>query len=264
LLNVFVINLDRHLARWERLKAELADPRIALHRIRAFDGTRLPDQLYPSQPEPGALDPNGTALSRFEVGCLASHRFVWRKMVTLGLERAVVLEDDIYASKDFVDVITDEKLARAPFDIVKLEKFARRVLLGRKGRIELGNGRIVAPLKSHNAGAAGYILTRAVAERLVTLSRNFPTGTDAILFNFQLYRLSRQKPFAVGQIAPAIVIQHDLRRDGTHDESLKSYIGRRRGKRERPLSLLHRIETEITRPARQLEFLLRSVPLGFE
>lgn len=101
---IFVLNLDRSPDRWKRVSEEFTKagltvngPQAQVIRIPAIDGRAL---------SASELRVETTFLSRHlqprgVIGCYLSHRKFWKMVVDLGLDRAIVLEDDIVMVDDF-------------------------------------------------------------------------------------------------------------------------------------------------------------------
>jgi glycosyl transferase family 25 len=249
-MDCYVINLDRHPERWDRMVAELAKHGLLPHRLRAFDGMRL-------RPDTRRLAPDGGyAMSRFEIACVLSHRRAWRALVRSGAPAAMVFEDDIHVGQGIAALVTDPALLELGFDLLHLETFWGQVLVDRRqgGVVQ---GRRIDRLLTTHWGAAGYILTRSAAERLLRETRGAPLPADWLLFDEICFT---EMGFRVGQVLPAIVVQEQLRLGPARDRgALPSAIAEDRG---RPLGRkikrrgVRRILREVTRPIGQFGDLL--------
>jgi glycosyl transferase family 25 len=90
---IFVINLDRSVARLENATRQLHGAGLEFERIAAIDGRALPEA------ELSRLCPDNSRLffaplTPGEVGCWLSHARALRTMIDRGLPRCVVFEDD--------------------------------------------------------------------------------------------------------------------------------------------------------------------------
>lgn len=261
-MDIYVVNLDRHRGRFDRLERMLGDPRLNLIRIRAVDGARLRDRPEPARPRTGALPAGRTVLTRFEIACVLSHRKAWRAFLASPAERAAFLEDDVWIGEGFADFLEDPALERLAVDVLKLETFEPRVALGRTlGEI---GGRRIRRLVTYNPGAAGYVLDRRSAGRLLALSRGAPDGADTLVFNHEKYRFHGVAPLISAQVTPALVIQNHLKADAPPDPALASYIAANRGVRVRrsPLTAA-KLRREIERPFRALWRAVATEPVPF-
>jgi glycosyl transferase family 25 len=262
-VDVYIINLDRHLERWRRLCDLLADPRLRLHRVGAMDGQRLRERPEPAAPRPGALPAGRTVLTRYEIACVLSHRQAWRTFLQTDARRCVVLEDDVYIGDRFADFVCSDELGSTQFDIIKLEAFMPHVAIDKRVTA-CADERKISRLLSYNPGAAGYMLTRAAATRLLTLSRNAPDGADTIVFNLEKYQFFGLPQFQIGQVIPAPIIQHHLKTDAPANPLLDSYIAVHRGVRvKRSPMTFAKLRRELSRPLRDLQYALARTTVEF-
>ncbi|XP_061098674.1 procollagen galactosyltransferase 2-like [Conger conger] len=96
---IFLINLKRRTDRRQRMLRTLEVLGIEATLIEAVDGKALnTSQLQALGIEmlPGYQDPySGRVLTRGEIGCFLSHSYIWTEVVDRGLQRVLVLEDDV-------------------------------------------------------------------------------------------------------------------------------------------------------------------------
>lgn len=250
---IYVINLDRQPQRFERIADLLSGSGIPLIRVPAVDGRRLCDAMsYVRRPaKAGALPSANVVLNWFELAIVLSHRRTWRRFLRSGDARAVVLEDDVYFGAGFAEFIRSPSLEQADFDLIKIETLtSMRVLVDSRKALRIGD-RCVVRLRSAHMGAAGYILTRRAAERLLTLSAGAPVGADSILFDLDRYWYAGLEPLRIGQVDPAIVVQHDCHPERPNNSLLRSVKGpesNRRSGREKPS--FRKVLRELRRPFR--------------
>ncbi|KAM9454975.1 procollagen galactosyltransferase 1-like [Clarias gariepinus] len=96
---VFMINLLRRLDRRERMLRTLWEQEISCKIINAVDGKVLNDtqiQALGISMLPGYSDPyHGRPLTKGELGCFLSHYNIWTEIAERGLQRSLVIEDDL-------------------------------------------------------------------------------------------------------------------------------------------------------------------------
>ncbi|XP_072739522.1 inactive glycosyltransferase 25 family member 3 isoform X2 [Ciconia boyciana] len=96
---IFLINLLRRPDRRQRMLASLRELEIAPQVVDAVDGSTLNSsdiKVLGVDLLPGYYDPfSGRTLTKGEVGCFLSHYNVWKEIMSRGLERSVVFEDDV-------------------------------------------------------------------------------------------------------------------------------------------------------------------------
>jgi glycosyl transferase family 25 len=122
-MDVFLINLGKDTDRLAAMHSQLSGLSIPYERIEAVYGTRMPDKF-----KPYFLDDQGRIASSLlpgEVGCYASHLVIMDR-VAKGESPALVLEDDLQISDDFVSVINAIDGLPADWDIVRLSNPYKR------------------------------------------------------------------------------------------------------------------------------------------
>ncbi|KAI6075949.1 putative inactive glycosyltransferase 25 family member 3 isoform X1 [Aix galericulata] len=96
---IFLINLVRRPDRRQRMLASLRELEIAARVVDAVDGSTLNSsdiKVLGVDMLPEYYDPfSGRTLTKGEVGCFLSHYSIWKEIVSRGLERSVVFEDDV-------------------------------------------------------------------------------------------------------------------------------------------------------------------------
>ena len=92
---VYVVNLDRRPDRWDRIQKDWADTgvELPLTRYTACDG-----QVF--------LPPRSWDVGNAAFGCYLSHVSIMIEMARLGIEHALILEDDAVFAPDFRDRLT--------------------------------------------------------------------------------------------------------------------------------------------------------------
>ncbi|XP_077463352.1 procollagen galactosyltransferase 2 [Stigmatopora argus] len=97
--DVFLINLKRRLDRRSRMLKTFSALGLRTTLAAAVDGKALnTSQLQALGIEmlPGYKDPySGRVLTRGEIGCFLSHHSIWNQVVERGLQKVLVLEDDV-------------------------------------------------------------------------------------------------------------------------------------------------------------------------
>ncbi len=192
---IHVINLDREARRWEWISRELSRIRTSAggqlvdvtrrfsavdarhHSEDGFDShpdlTRrytLAEQLF-VQPDPLLADRNDLGsrrirMTRQEVAVALSHVQVWRRIAEQNVQRALVLEDDVFFSRGFAlgldRVATQLDEEGSDFDILYL---SYKQAPGEEVRGH-ARGRVFDPVTGLWQ-LSGYVLTRRGAQRLL-------------------------------------------------------------------------------------------------
>ncbi|XP_052523306.1 inactive glycosyltransferase 25 family member 3 isoform X1 [Tympanuchus pallidicinctus] len=96
---IFLINLVRRPDRRRRMLESLQELEIAARVVDAVDGSTLNSsdiKVLGVDLLPGYYDPfSGRTLTKGEVGCFLSHYNIWKEIVSQGLQRVLVFEDDV-------------------------------------------------------------------------------------------------------------------------------------------------------------------------
>ena len=263
-MDIYVINLDRHTDRWRHMSAILAPLDVNVVRVRAFDGKRLRERPTPAKPRPRALPALGMVLTRFEIACVISHRFAWRKFLASGASHALIAEDDLHVGANVAAFLNDPALTQTGYDLIKLEAHRDLVVLGRKAAARTA-GREIRDLASYIPGAGAYLICRSAAERLLVLTRGAPDMADQLIFNAPKYRPLGFAHFKIGQVQPAPFVQDILLPQALQKPGLTSYIGENRGARSGPRGPRgYRFMRELLRPLRNAWFHKHSELIEFE
>ena len=101
---IFVVNLESSADRRKFISEQLNDFGLKYEIFPAVDGRKK------TQSEIDAVYDSGKAqeifhreLTRGEIGCSWSHLNIYRKMVEGNISEALILEDDVFLSQDFLD-----------------------------------------------------------------------------------------------------------------------------------------------------------------
>jgi glycosyl transferase family 25 len=197
-----VVSLDG--AEWRRaiMRAELAAAGIEARFHSAVDA-RTPEGAA----EIGTLPAHGRwgAFQLHDRACTLSHVGLLRRFLEGGAPWCLVLEDDVHISPELGAWLADMSWWPEDADVVKIERWRDDRLIVALGSAALGHmGRRIARLLSKHTGGAGYIVTRAGAEAVVS-AMPVDMPIDHVLFNFNVSPVARR--LTVYQIAPALVVQ---------------------------------------------------------
>ncbi|KAF7695615.1 procollagen galactosyltransferase 2 precursor [Silurus meridionalis] len=128
---IFLINLKRRMDRRERMLNSLAALGVEATITNAVDGKALNSsqlQALGIEMMPNYKDPySGRVLTRGEIGCFLSHHSIWTQMVEKGLQRVLVLEDDVRFEPRF-----KRRLQTIMQDVEKVQLDWDLIYVGRK------------------------------------------------------------------------------------------------------------------------------------
>ena len=166
------------------------------------------DAIEPHQIE-GTLQNIGVelkncSLTKGEIGCFLSHVSLWKKIIDNNLSYMAIFEDDIYLGDDASFYLNSHDWIDPDWNIIKIEAFNERVLIG-KPYVQLEKGsRSISKLKSCNLGTAGYILSiKGAKEYLEYIQSIELIPLDQLMFN--QYVLNKKNN--IYQMNPALCIQ---------------------------------------------------------
>jgi glycosyl transferase, family 25 len=220
-MKVYVINLDRHPDRLAHMREQLGD--IGFERVDAVDGSKNPETTK--------------GLTRFELGCIESHRNAWSLFLTSSDAHACFLEDDVHLWPDFARLAQSEAWIPSDAHSVKLDTYLQKVKLGER-RAAFGV-RQVARLYTRHESSAAYALSRAGAERYLELTARPILPADYTLFP----KNPRRFGLRIYQLAPAVAIQDHLLRAEDGGQTLATTMsggGSAQARRLPPLGRLSR------------------------
>ncbi|KAM4021453.1 procollagen galactosyltransferase 2 isoform 1-T1 [Anomaloglossus baeobatrachus] len=123
---VFMINLKRRQDRRVRMLRSLYELQIQAKTFDAVDGKALNESQIKTlniDVLPGYQDPySGRTLTRGEIGCFLSHYYVWKQVVDRGLEKTLVIEDDVRFEYQFrsklVKLMNDIETVALDWDLI--------------------------------------------------------------------------------------------------------------------------------------------------
>ena len=147
------------------------------------------------------------SLSASELACLLSHLCVWQKCIDDGLDYIGVFEDDVYLGDDAKSLLNDTSWFTGK-DIIKLEKFHKKVELSLRGEIINSTTRKLYELIGKNLGTAGYIMSNAGCNYAINYFKEMKEieCIDVVLFN----QIKHPKSIKIYQLQPAVVIQDNI------------------------------------------------------
>jgi glycosyl transferase, family 25 len=207
ILPIYVINLDRDIARLQFVKTLFLQHGLSFERIEAVDGRRLSElrgpEIVPVRPSPGF--PRGLMMK--DQGLTMSHRKAALRMLASGAPVGCIMEDDVNFGRSFRRLLP--LLAAAPAaDIVKVEGIGtvRHVLpIG-----TIGNYMVAVTVRPV-MGAAAYLVTRRGAQSIIDLTETVQEPFDHVLANvIGRASLVHLLPYPVRQRPEAMVVPSDF------------------------------------------------------
>ncbi|XP_063172246.1 inactive glycosyltransferase 25 family member 3 [Candoia aspera] len=167
---VFLINLARRPDRRQRMLDALFELEIDPLVVDAVDGSALNSSSIKKMGIdllPGYYDPfSGRTLTKGEVGCFLSHHHVWEEIVKRGLEKSLVLEDDIrfeaYFKKRLLKLMEELEQAQLDWELIYLGR--KQVKADEEVVVEEIHNLVVP---EYSFWTLAYVLSRRGAQKLV-------------------------------------------------------------------------------------------------
>lgn len=215
-MKVYLINLARSPERLLRMKEQFAKASIPFERVDAVDGKNLSnDEIAAIVCCPSWTQP----LTRTEIGCFLSHRKCL-ELLAAGEDRfAAIFEDDITLSKDAQRFFVSDDWIPADAELIKIESQGKKVLTD-KPAVTIAGRYTVAQLRSQHILAAGYIISRDCARKILCKMNNAASPIDHLLFTPSCGFFLQM---TVYQVSPAICMQAGLESTLNPERSLLYY-----------------------------------------
>ena len=192
-----VINLDRHADRLAWFMGNAYRVGLPIERIRAVDAKDPGNAAILEH-----LHTPGAGLGPSELGCIASHRLAWQRLLDSEHPFIAIFEDDTYLSEDIPQVLRRDLIPEG-IDLVKLEVPTGKVSFTRKAHA-VHSGRSLHRLLTRAYGAGAYVVSRRCAARLLALTEQCAQPVDVILFDDTAEIWAE---FPILQVIPAPSIQ---------------------------------------------------------
>lgn len=197
----FVISLSDVLDRREHIRKEFKKANLEFEFFDALRPKEGKELLVSISPESDL-----TLLSPGEIACLASHVALWKKLLESKEQYSIIFEDDVFLGEKVTDFLYEMIEDLQGLDLIKLETFQEKVLLGKVRKSFLN--RNLYDLHSNHSGTAGYIITRSGAIKLL----QYLFLGDQLLpaDHYMFEKTTKDKGIKVVQVSPGICIQEKV------------------------------------------------------
>ncbi|KAJ0032358.1 hypothetical protein NQD34_002439 [Periophthalmus magnuspinnatus] len=168
---IFLINLKRRLDRRTRMFKSMSALGLHPTLTEAVDGKALNSsqlQALGIEMMPGYKDPySGRVLTRGEIGCFLSHHSIWKQVLERGLQKVLVLEDDVRFEPRFKRrlqaIMEDTDKTQLDWDLIYVGRKRMQVQHPEKS-VEGINNLVVA---DYSYWTLGYALSQQGARKLL-------------------------------------------------------------------------------------------------
>ncbi|XP_061634542.1 procollagen galactosyltransferase 2 isoform X2 [Phyllopteryx taeniolatus] len=169
--DIFLINLKRRLDRRSRMLKTMSALGLRATLSAAVDGKALNTsqlQALGIEMMPGYKDPySGRVLTRGEIGCFLSHHSIWSQVVERGLQKVLVLEDDVRFEPRFKRrlqaILDDVDKAQLAWDLIYVGR--KRMQVQQPERSVDGVNNLVEA--DYSYWTLGYVLSLRGATKLL-------------------------------------------------------------------------------------------------
>jgi glycosyl transferase family 25 len=174
-----VINLKRSVERRVEMTRRLDALGIPHEFFEAVEGSTLDLRNLPAYDSMRRRLLFGRDLRPGEVGCLLSHRGIYQRMVERGIERALILEDDVFLNPDFPQVVRALQTLPVSWDMIRFLQGEKIYKRSRSVCPVFGAYELARPGTS-SGGAFCYLLALAAAKRLLEHTQKNVLPIDAL------------------------------------------------------------------------------------
>jgi glycosyl transferase, family 25 len=174
-MKIYVISLPSALERRQFMDRQLKALGLGYELVDAINGRELTSDQEEMVDRNWKQRRKGEGLSPGSIGCSLSHAFVYKKILSDGVEQAIILEDDAVLLKGFVDV-ANGLLDGCGVPLVVLHAYPRCWATRKRWRIN--NAFSLYSFYGRPLGTCGYFLTSGAASRLLEAALPVYTVAD--------------------------------------------------------------------------------------
>lgn len=182
-LDVFIISMPESSYRRLKCKEQMVDVGIEFKFIDAVDGRKGLHPLLDKVNQIEFKKQIGREALPAEIGCYTSHFLCWKKCIDLN-KPIIILEDDFALSGDFLKVVNTAAGWIDEYGFIRVEN-------SRKKRptklIQENNGVRLFRFLKGTFGTTGYMISPAVAEKLISKSSTFNVPVDSFIKHHHLH-----------------------------------------------------------------------------
>ncbi|MBE7638252.1 hypothetical protein GUA87_15450 [Sneathiella sp. P13V-1] len=179
-LQIFVINRKKDAERRANMSKRLGDLGLEFEFFEAVDGHQIDAYSVPEYDGEKRRLYFGRDLSIGEIGCILSHRAIYRKITDERIPLTLILEDDTHFKEDFPDVLEALVRESKKWDMIRF--LDRKKIFKAPYRIlkQLTETYSLARVRGIPGGAYAYLVTSRAAEVLYNNTKRNSVQIDII------------------------------------------------------------------------------------
>ena len=179
-VRVFVINRAKDADRRADMSKRLEALGLAHQFFEAVDGHNMDAYAAPEYDGVTRRRYFGRDLSVGEIGCMLSHRAVYKKIVDEQIPLTLILEDDTHFKPEFSDILQEIVATAGQWDMVRF--LDRKKIFKGPHRLlhKLSGDYALARVRGVPGGAYAYLLTQNAAETLLSKTQKNSVQIDII------------------------------------------------------------------------------------
>lgn len=167
-MRIFVINLQRSSERRKYIQTHLKKKGLEFEIIEGVDGRTLSKEDFNKKCDINIIKQEPVWLNRGAIGCALSHLQIYQRMVSEGIESALIMEDDLVLP-DKIKIIIEEiepKIKESEL-ILLFYASSKPCPFSNQDVVNLTQGSLVYPVNViQPASAAAYCISLKAAEGL--------------------------------------------------------------------------------------------------
>ena len=164
---VFVINLEQSTDRRAAMGARLDQLHINYSFFKAVNGHALNIDTLPAYAKTCRRLFFGRDLTKGEIGCLLSHKAVYQHIVDNNIERAIILEDDVFIEPSFPQIIREIIQSPVKWDVIRFLAYDKVQKIGRNVFELPSKPHVLARIPTTSGGAYCYMINQKAARVLL-------------------------------------------------------------------------------------------------
>jgi len=210
MISIFVITLPQATQKQKQIKERLGSLNIPFEFVEGVDGRLLSEEelqkVFDKEKSynyykwyRNRTGSAGVELSIGEIGCTLAHRKIFRKIVDENIDSAIILEDDVFVTEDFLPTIKkviacleynsvkknliiklDDTISNHYGTLVKVKNFLTHFL--RPIQIRINKNLAIVKTVMNFGGAQGYYIDNAAARAFLNI--NYPVFTISDEWNY--------------------------------------------------------------------------------